>query len=256
MREVNGEVEYLVFVGCAGAFDQKAQKTLQAMVKIFNAAGVNYAILGKEETCTGDPARRVGNEYLYQMMAQQNVETLNAYSFKKIVTSCPHCFNTIANEYPQIGGNYEVIHHTQLIDELIKEGRIHLRKPVRQTITFHDSCYLGRHNGIYDPPREILNAIPGVKLEEMPRSRNKGFCCGAGGGRMWLEENKPRVNQNRVDEAATETNAKLIASACPFCSIMLHDGINETNREGQLETMDVALLVEKSMDTNGNGAAS
>ena len=256
MREADGEVEYLVFVGCAGAFDQKGQKTLQAMVKIFNAAGVNYAILGKEETCTGDPARRVGNEYLYQMMAQQNIETLNAYSFKKIVTSCPHCFNTIANEYPQIGGNYEVIHHTQLIDELIKEGRIHLRKPIRQTITFHDSCYLGRHNGIYDPPREILNAIPGVKLEEMPRSRNKGFCCGAGGGRMWLEEEKPRVNQNRVDEAATETNAKLIASACPFCSIMLHDGINETNREEQLETMDVALLVEKSMDTNGNGAAS
>ena len=252
MRDAEGDVEYLVFVGCAGAFDQKAQKTLQSMVKIFNTAGVNYAILGKEETCTGDPARRVGNEYLYQMLAAQNVETLNAHSFKKVVTSCPHCFNTLANEYPQIGGNYEVIHHTELISELIKQGKLQLTNSNSQTITYHDSCYLGRHNGVYDAPREILSAIPGVKLEEMPRSRNKGFCCGAGGGRMWLEEDKPRVNQNRVDEAATETNAKMIASACPFCSIMLHDGINETNRSEQLDTKDIAILVAESLDGNGS----
>ena len=180
------------------------------------------------------------------------METLNAHSFKKVVTSCPHCFNTLANEYPQIGGNYEVIHHTELISELIKQGKLQLTNINNQTITYHDSCYLGRHNGVYDAPREILSAIPGVKLEEMPRSRNKGFCCGAGGGRMWLEEDKPRVNQNRVDEAATETNAKMIASACPFCSIMLHDGINETNRSEQLDTKDIAILVAESLDGNGS----
>ena len=247
MREVEGEVEYLIFVGCAGAFDQKAQKTLQSLVKILNAAGVNYAILGKEETCTGDPARRVGNEYLYQMMAEQNVETLNAASFKKVITSCPHCYNTIRNEYPQLGGNYDVVHHTEVIQSLIDSGKIALEKPLGKTITYHDSCYLGRHNGVYDAPRNILSAIPGVKLEEMPRSRNKGFCCGAGGGRMWLDENKPRVNQNRVDEAATETNATMVGTACPFCSIMIDDGINETGRSDAMETKDVAILVAESM---------
>lgn len=247
MRDVDGEVEYLVFVGCAGAFDQQAQKTLQAMVEIFNAAGVNYAILGKEETCTGDPARRVGNEYLYQMMAEQNIDSLNAASFKKVVTSCPHCYNTIRNEYPQLGGDYEVIHHTELIGELIREGRIRMHNGQQRTITFHDSCYLGRHNGIYDTPRDILSAIPGVTLQEMPRSRNKGFCCGAGGGRMWLDEDKPRVNQNRVNEAATETDAGVVGTACPFCSIMISDGIKETNNEEKLITRDVAQLVAEAM---------
>lgn len=251
-RDVDGEVEYLIFVGCAGAFDQNNQKTLRAMVKILNTAGVNYAILGKEETCTGDPARRAGNEYLYQMLAEQNVETLNSKSFKKVVTSCPHCFNTIKNEYPQIGGNYEVIHHTELLAELVKNGKIQLTNSINKTITYHDSCYLGRHNGIYDAPRDILASIPGVKLEEMPRSRNKGFCCGAGGSRMWLDENKPRVNQNRVDEAATKTSAGLISTACPFCSTMIGDGINETGREEKLETRDVAQLVAEAME---NGKA-
>ncbi|RMF57385.1 MAG: 4Fe-4S dicluster domain-containing protein [Calditrichaeota bacterium] len=247
IRDLSEPVEYVYFVGCAGAFDQQAQKTMQAMVKILNAAGVNYAILGKEETCTGDPARRSGNEYLYQMMAEQNIETLNSKSFKKVITSCPHCYNTIKNEYPQLGGNYEVVHHTEVIADLISEGKIKLTNAVNETITFHDSCYLGRHNNIYEPPREILEAIPGIKLEEMPRSRNKGFCCGAGGGRMWLEENKPRVNQLRVDEAAT-TNAKTVCTACPFCSIMISDGIKETGREEQLNTLDVAQVVVQAME--------
>ncbi|MGH1362611.1 MAG: (Fe-S)-binding protein [Calditrichia bacterium] len=246
-RDVDTEVEYLFFVGCAGAFDQKAQKTVQSLSAILNSAGVNYAVLGKEETCTGDPARRVGNEYLYQMMAEQNIEMLNSKSFKKVITSCPHCYNTIKNEYPQLGGNFKVVHHTEVIAELIKEGKITLTEKLDKTITYHDSCYIGRHNDVYDAPREALKAIPGVTLQEMPRSRNNGFCCGAGGGRMWMEEDKPRVNQNRVDEAATETDAGLVSTACPFCSIMIHDGINETGREGQLETMDVAQLVAQSM---------
>lgn len=251
IRDVDGEVEYLIFVGCAGAFDQRSQKTLQSMVQILNTAGVNYAILGKEETCTGDPARRSGNEYLYQMMAEQNIETLNSKSFKKVITSCPHCYNSIRNEYPQLGGNFEVIHHTEVIRDLLKAGKLQLNNSIDKTITYHDSCYLGRHNDIYDAPREVLSAIPGVKLEEMPRSRNKGFCCGAGGGRMWLEEDKPRVNQNRVDEAANETNANLVSTACPFCSIMVDDGIKETGRQEQLETQDIAQLVAQSLSKNG-----
>jgi Fe-S oxidoreductase len=253
IRDVNGEVEYLIFVGCAGAFDQRNQRTLKSLVKILNSAGVNYAILGKEETCTGDPARRAGNEYLYQMMAMQNIETLNEKSFKKVITSCPHCYNTIRNEYPQLGGEYEVIHHSELIAELVKAGKIRFENSLNKTITFHDSCYLGRHNNIYDAPREILNAIPGVKLEEMPRSHNKGFCCGAGGGRMWLDENKPRVNQNRVDEAATKTAASLVATACPFCSTMIDDGIKETGREEKLENRDIAELVAEALANKGKG---
>ena len=247
MRDADGAVEYVLFVGCAGAFDQQAQKSLQALVQILNAAGVNYAILGKEETCTGDPARRAGNEYLYQMMAQQNVETLNAHSFKKVVTSCPHCYNTIRNEYPQLGGEYEVVHHTELIAELLTSGQLSLDGGVPQRITVHDSCYLGRHNDIYDAPRDVLAAVPGVTLEEMPRSRNKGFCCGAGGARMWMDEAKPRVNQNRVDEAATETSAGVVCTACPFCATMSSDGIKETNRDDTLATVDVAQVVANAL---------
>ena len=253
MREADGDVEYLVFVGCAGAFDANGQKTLQSLVKILNTAGVHYAVLGKEEVCTGDPARRVGNEYLYQMMARQNIETLNTHRFKKVVTSCPHCYNTIRNEYPQLGGAYDVLHHSELLDDLIKAGRIPLNRPVEQTITFHDACYLGRHNGIYDAPRAVLKALPGVTLEEMPRSRNKGFCCGAGGGGMWLDEDKPRVNQNRVDEAATQTRATTVGTACPFCSIMIGDGIKETRREDRLATRDIARLVAEAMGGDGSG---
>jgi Fe-S oxidoreductase len=242
MRNMEGEVDYLFWIGCAGAYDAQSQKVIVAMIKILDAAGVNYAILGKQETCTGDPARRTGNEYLYQILAQQNIETLNSLKFKKIVTICPHCLNTIGNEYPQMDGNYEVIHHTQLISELVREGKLKLTNTLNKTITYHDSCYLGRHNKIYDAPRESLQAIPGVKLVEMKRSRENGFCCGAGGGRMWLDENKPKVNHNRVDEAAS-LKPDMVSTACPFCAVMINDGINETGREGKLETQDIAQMI-------------
>jgi len=247
MRDAEEEVEYVIFVGCAGAFDRNAQKSMRALVKILDAAGVNYAVLGKEETCTGDPARRAGNEYLYQMMAMQNVEMLNAHRFKKVVTSCPHCYNTIRNEYPQLGGDYAVVHHTELIDELLASGRLTFGDQAPHTITYHDSCYLGRHNGIFDAPRNALTAIPGVTLEEMPRARENGFCCGAGGARMWMDEAKPRVNRNRVDEAATKTNADIVCTACPFCSVMISDGIKATGREEALETRDVAQIVADAL---------
>jgi Fe-S oxidoreductase len=251
MRDMDGEVDYLFWIGCAGAYDSQSQKVIIAMIKILNAAAVNYAILGKGETCTGDPARRTGNEYLFQILAEQNIETLNNLKFKKIITICPHCLNTIGNEYPQMGGNYEVIHHTELLAELIREGKLKFDGSVNKTITYHDSCYLGRHNKIYDAPRESLKAIPGVNLIEMKRSRENGFCCGAGGGRMWLDENKPKVNHNRVNEAAS-LNPHMVSTACPFCAVMINDGINETGREGQLETQDIAQVVAGALAAKDN----
>ncbi len=246
MREAGGEVDYLFWVGCAGAYDARSQKVARAMVRILNAAGVSYAILGAEETCNGDPARRIGNEYLFQILAEQNVETINQYKFGKILTICPHCFNTLANEYPQFGGNYRVVHHSELLNDLIRAGKIQLQQELQQTVTYHDSCYLGRHNDIYDAPRDVLGAIPGVKLKEMQRSRENGFCCGAGGGRMWMEEERPKVNHNRIEEAAG-LNPDVVGTACPFCSTMLNDAINETHREEKLENKDLALLVAEAM---------
>lgn len=240
------DVEYVVWIGCAGAFDDRSKKVARATARVLNSAGVRFAILGAEEACTGDPARRSGNEYLFQMLAEQNVETLNGYGVKKIVTQCPHCFNTLLNEYPEFGGKYEVLHHTELIARLVKDGRVPLRQDATElpSVTFHDSCYLGRHNGQYDAPRAALEAIPGLQLKEMPRCREKGFCCGAGGGRMWMEESiGTKVNQNRVDEAA-ETGAGVVAASCPFCITMLSDGINETGRQESMEVLDVAQIVE------------
>jgi Fe-S oxidoreductase len=247
MAEGKGEVEYLLWVGCAGAYDDRGKKVARATAKILKEAGVTFAILGTEETCTGDPARRSGNEYLYQMLAAQNVETLNRYGVKKIVAQCPHCLNTLLNEYPQLGGHYEVLHHSQVIARLLADGRIGMNpSPAGQTVTFHDSCYLGRHNGIYDAPREALSSA-GLTILEMPRSRENGFCCGAGGGRMWMEESLgTKVNVNRVDEAAG-TGAPLVASACPFCMTMLADGVNETGRAGALAVQDVAQIVLSRM---------
>lgn len=246
MREANEEVDYLYWVGCAAAYDARNQKVAQAMVKILKAAGVKYAILGMEETCTGDSARRLGNEYLFQMMAEQNVETLNRYKFKKILTTCPHCFNTLGNEYKQFGGDYQVVHHTELIEQLIASGRIKPEKTISSSVTYHDSCYLGRYNQIYDAPRRVLQAIPGLQMVEMPRSRENGFCCGAGGGRMWLEEPQPKVNHERVNEAAA-LQVEQVATACPFCATMIADGINETDRQEKMENKDIAIIVAEAM---------
>ena len=244
------EVEVLFFVGCLGSFDSRNQRTTVALARILQAADINFAILGKEETCNGDPARRVGNEYLAQMMAMQTVETLNQYSFKKIVTSCPHCFNAIKNEFPQIGGNYDVIHHSQLISQLIDEGRIKLDPEsvvARGKVTYHDPCYLGRYNKVFDDPRNVVSSLPGANLVEMRRNRNTSFCCGGGGGRMFMEESTgTRINQARVREALA-TEAEVLAAACPFCMTMFEDGIRGVGVEETFKVRDIAELVAESM---------
>lgn len=240
------EVEYLFWVGCATAFEPRNHKIARSLVQILRAAGITFAILGEEEMCTGDPARRIGHEYLFQMQAQQNIERLNTYGVKKVLTVCPHCYNTFKNEYPDFGGHYEVVHHSQLIARLVKEGRVRLTKEVRQTITYHDSCYLGRYNKVYDAPRATLDAIPGIQRVEMKRSREKGMCCGAGGGLMWVEEEpEKRVNDRRLMQAM-EVKPEIVATACPFCMIMLEDGIK--NKSLPLQDKDIAELVAESMD--------
>jgi Fe-S oxidoreductase len=228
----NPGVEYCYFVGCAGAFDDRYQRVARNMVKILRAANISFSVLGVEEGCCGDTSRRMGNEYLFKIMVEQNIETMKDYNIKKIITTCPHGYNCLKNEYPQFGGEYEVIHHTQLINDLIKSSRLKLTNPVEGGIlTYHDSCYLGRHNHIYDEPREILKAIPGIKLKEMGRSYSRGFCCGGGGGRMWLEETiGERINVNRSREAL-EAGAEQMAVACPFCMSMFEDGVKLLEQE-------------------------
>jgi Fe-S oxidoreductase len=241
------QLDYLFWVGCAGSYDDRNVKISKALVKIMNEAGVKFAILGNEEGCTGDSARRAGNEFLYQTLAMTNVEVLNGYHVKNVVTSCPHCFNTLKNEYPDFGGNYQVVHHTDLIHKLVAEGRIKLEKTVDATVTYHDSCYLGRYNEIYDAPREVLEAIPGVKLTEMERTKELGMCCGAGGARMWMEEHSPRkVNHMRLEQAM-ETGATTVASACPFCMTMFQDAIGTKDVRDKVVNKDVAELVAESM---------
>ena len=248
----NGESpEVLFWVGCAGSFDQRAQKITKAFATILNKVGINYAILGKEEMCTGDPVRRAGNEFMFQMMAYQNIQILNNYGIKKIVTACPHCFNTLKNEYPELGGNYEVIHHTTFLQSLIDEGKIKLKEGgvfKGKKITYHDSCYLGRSNNIYEAPRKVLEALD-AELVEMKRCKSNGLCCGAGGAQMFKEEEKgtTRVNFERTDEAIG-TGADIIASACPFCNTMLTDGVKNADKEENVMVMDVAELIAASLD--------
>jgi heterodisulfide reductase subunit D len=247
----NGEnPEILFWVGCAGSFDQRAQKITKAFVTILDKVGTKYAILGKEEMCTGDPARRSGNEFMFQMMAYQNIQILNGYGIKKIVTACPHCFNTLKNEYPELGGTYEVIHHATFIQQLIDEGKIKMSEGGTfkgKKITYHDSCYLGRANNIYEAPRKVLEALD-AELVEMKRCKSNGLCCGAGGAQMWKEEEKgdTRINLERTKEALA-TGAAVIAAACPFCNTMMTDGVKSNEKEGDVQVLDIAELVAAAM---------
>ena len=281
-----GPYEYLFFVGCAGSYDDKQKKVSRALVKILREAGVSFATLSKQEMCNGETARRMGNEYLYQTMAKTNVEAWNGLGVKAVITQCPHCFNTIKNEYPEFGGEYRVINHTQLINDLLREKRIKLSQVMNTNtkLTYHDPCYLGRHNGVYDAPREVLKAIPGLEVVEMQRSKREGFCCGAGGGRMWMEEHiGTRINHNRINEVALTlkyaedkstpypdaTDKKkpglvgdykepggqgLVAVACPFCSTMLNDAINDTGREERLKVKDITELVADALEVKPGAA--
>ncbi|MBM4167544.1 MAG: (Fe-S)-binding protein [Ignavibacteria bacterium] len=247
------EVDVLFWVGCAGSFDSRYQRVSVAFSKLMQQAGVSFAILGTEEKCTGDSARRIGNEYLAQILIKENVATLGKYRFKKVVTMCPHCFNMLRNEYPQFGGTYEVVHHTDVLHELVRTGRLKAANELQKTITYHDSCYLGRYNDIYDSPRQTLESIPGVHLVEMGRSRSRGFCCGAGGGRMWMEETEgKRVNHERTEEALA-VKPDVIGTACPFCMTMMTDGVKDKEAAEQVVVKDIAeILYDASISKSTN----
>ena len=238
------EVEYLYWIGCAGAFDDRNIPVTKAVATLLKRANVSYAVLGPKEICTGDSARRTGNEFVFQQLAIQNIENMNNLNVKKVITQCPHCFNTIANEYPQLGGNFEVIHHSQLLTELVQSGKIEVGSADKPySVTYHDSCYLGRHNDIYTAPREIVGSIGGIEIREMKRQGTKSFCCGAGGGRMWMEENTgKKVNIERSQEAI-DTGADEVAVACPFCYIMMDDGVKELGEGENVRVRDVSLIL-------------
>lgn len=243
----NRNVEYLYYVGCAGSFDERSRKTTQAFVKILKKANVSFAILGKEELCNGETARRLGNEYLFQTMAASLIEVLERYGVKKILTNCPHCFNTLKNEYPQFGGNYEVTHAAELVGKLLRAGRLRLDGAAGQKVTYHDSCYYGRYNQIYDAPRDVIHRIRGAQLQEMKLRRHSGMCCGAGGGWMWMDEPKDRrVNYLRVQQAL-ETDPDVIAVSCPYCMTMMEDGLKAKGKEETVKAMDVMELVARSL---------
>jgi Fe-S oxidoreductase len=263
------EVDYLFWVGCAGAYEDRAKKTTRAVAELLDTAGVSFAVLGDGESCTGDPARRAGNELLFQMLAQGNVEMLNEVKATRIVVTCAHCFNTIKNEYPQVGGSYEVVHHTQLLNRLVREKKlVPVARPnhadttgaasTAASVTYHDPCYLGRHNGVYAPPRELIGALPGVNLLEMERSGQKSFCCGAGGARMWMEEKLgTQISSNRTAEAVA-TGADRIAVGCPFCRVMLSDGLAAKQSSGEareeVEVVDVAQMLLAAVRRRDDGS--
>lgn len=242
--------EVLFWVGCAGSFDDRSKKITRAFVKILNNVGVNFAVLGTEESCTGDPAKRAGNEFLFQMQAMGNIQVLNAYEIKKIVTTCPHCFNTLKNEYPELGGNYEVLHHSQFLQNLINEGKLKVQGGVfkGKKITFHDPCYLGRANDVYEAPRELIEKLD-AELVEMKRCKSKGFCCGAGGAQMFKEAEKgnKEVNIARTEEAL-ELTPDIIATGCPFCMTMMTDGVKLKDKENETKVFDLAELISKAND--------
>jgi Fe-S oxidoreductase/nitrate reductase gamma subunit len=242
------EIDILYYVGCSGSFDDRSKKVAESFVKILQAAGIRFGILGAEEKCCGDSARRMGNEYLFQTLAQENIECMKKYGVKKIVTTCPHGYNILKNEYPQFDGNFEVYHHSEFIARLIREGKIKLRHSIDQTITYHDSCYLGRYNAIYSEPRQIIGGIPGAKIVEMGRSFERSFCCGAGGGRMWMEEDiGKRINHLRFEDVL-ETKANIIGTACPFCLTMLEDATKDKGMEESIKAQDLAELVLEAME--------
>ena len=246
--------DILFWVGCAGSFDQRAQRITKAFARILHQTGTKFAVLGMEETCTGDPARRAGNEFLFQMQALTNIQTLNMYEVTKIVTTCPHCFNTLKNEYPELGGNYEVIHHTQLLQQLINEGRIKLKEGGTfkgKRITYHDSCYLGRANQIYEAPRKVLELLD-AELVEMKRCRTKGLCCGAGGAQMFKEDEPGRIHVNMErTEDVLQSNANVVAAACPFCNTMLTDGVKYHDKQDEIHVLDIAELIAQAADLEG-----
>ena len=242
--------EVLFWVGCAGSFDDRAKKITKAFVRILNRANVPFAVLGTEESCTGDPAKRAGNEFLFQMQAMMNIEVLNAYEAKKIVTACPHCFNTLKNEYPELGGKYEVVHHTEFLKSLLDDGRLTIEggQFKGKRITFHDPCYLGRANNVYEAPRELIQKLD-AELVEMKRSRANGLCCGAGGAQMFkdAEPGDKEINIERTEDAL-ETKTDIIAAGCPFCNTMLTDGIKNKEKEGDVKVMDIAELIANAQD--------
>ena len=245
--EENPDPEYLLFIGCAGAFDERIKKSMRALVEVLDAAQVSFAVLGKKEGCSGDPSRRAGNEFLFQQQAEANIQAMNEAKIRKVITSCPHCFHTIKNEYPQLGGQYEVIHHSQLIAHLLKEKKLTPVETMSETVTYHDSCYMGRWNGEYEAPRDVLrNVASSGQIIELSRTRERGFCCGAGGGRMWQEEKGPRVNRNRTDEILA-SGAQVAAVACPFCTIMITDGVKDAGAEDRVQILDIAEVVRKSL---------
>ena len=247
MMADDSNVDYLLWVGCAGSFDDRSKKVSKSLVGILQKAGISFAILGVEEKCTGDFARKVGNEMLFQMMAKENIETLNNYKVKKIITACPHCLNTLKHDYPQLGGNYEVIHHTEFIDQLVKAGKIKLKQSLAGALTYHDPCYLGRYNNIYDEPRSILKSVSNGVFKELGRHGRESFCCGAGGGRMWMEETIGKRIYLERSEEIVGLKIKNVAVGCPFCLTMIEDGMKELGKEEQIKTLDIAEIVEKNM---------